>query len=205
MPQLVGQRCVLCEQRIMTILDGRFCKACSQAVHDSCAKSDNLPRSNSHCPACGGNPSLRLSPDFAAGGEKVKSAIKPTDLKSLDLDEVIEVPENVSLPKWARRLLSLFLLKNIKLSQLTVAGWLLVFLSVPVMVLIGFWLAWPLDQFLDTFGEPSALLIRAAGVIAAIPSILVGIALFFIGKWLLEKKLKISVTRKRSEFGNRGH
>jgi hypothetical protein len=69
MVQLVGQRCVVCMEGIRTILDGRFCRACSRAVHNSCAKSDGLPASRTHCPQCGGNPSLHLAPDFGAGGE----------------------------------------------------------------------------------------------------------------------------------------
>jgi hypothetical protein len=77
MVQLVGQRCVVCMEGIRTILDGCFCGACSRAVHNSCAKSDGLPASRTHCPQCGGNPSLHLAPDFGAGGEVVTSVEEP--------------------------------------------------------------------------------------------------------------------------------
>jgi hypothetical protein len=63
MSQLVGQRCIVCKQPIRVTSEGEFCSACAQAVHTSCARSDDFPASPTHCPQCGGNPSLRLAPD----------------------------------------------------------------------------------------------------------------------------------------------
>jgi hypothetical protein len=76
MTQLVGQRCVVCKEPIRTILDGCFCKACSQAVHNLCARSDGLPASPTHCPQCGGNLSLNVTPEVGAGGDGVQSTME---------------------------------------------------------------------------------------------------------------------------------
>jgi hypothetical protein len=61
--QLVGQRCIVCKEPIRVTSEGEFCSACAQAIHTSCARSDDFPVSPTHCPRCGGNPSLRLAPD----------------------------------------------------------------------------------------------------------------------------------------------
>src|SRR5436309_10272986 len=83
MTQLVGQKCILCKEPIRTILSGRFCSACSQAVHNSCARSDGLPASLTYCPQCGGNPSIPLNPDFGAGREAVASMKEPIGQEGL--------------------------------------------------------------------------------------------------------------------------
>jgi hypothetical protein len=49
MPQLVGQNCVHCGQRIAGELDARFCRGCGAPVHDRCAR----PGMGSGCPQCG--------------------------------------------------------------------------------------------------------------------------------------------------------
>ena len=82
MTQLVGQRCVVCKEPIRTTLDGCFCKGCSHAVHNSCARSDGSPASPTHCPQCGGNPSLHLAPDFGARGEAATSVKEPSPKQS---------------------------------------------------------------------------------------------------------------------------
>jgi hypothetical protein len=61
--QLVGQRCIVCKDPIRVTSEGEFCSACAQVVHTSCARSDDFPASPTHCPQCGGNPSLRLACD----------------------------------------------------------------------------------------------------------------------------------------------
>jgi hypothetical protein len=48
-PQLVGQKCARCGERISCDLDGRFCRACGAPVHDQCARPGEGPG----CPACG--------------------------------------------------------------------------------------------------------------------------------------------------------
>jgi hypothetical protein len=52
---------------------------CSQVVHHSCTKPDTLPASPTHCPHCGGNPSLDLRPDYSTGGLSYNRA-KGSDL-----------------------------------------------------------------------------------------------------------------------------
>lgn len=47
--QLVGQICTICERRISSDLDGRFCKGCASPVHNRCVR----PGSGTGCPSCG--------------------------------------------------------------------------------------------------------------------------------------------------------
>lgn len=85
MTQLVGHKCLLCQRRIFTVLDGMFCPKCHCAVHHACIKPDELPRSPIHCPSCGGNPSLVLPPNYSVDGPKddvgVIPAPVPVDLR----------------------------------------------------------------------------------------------------------------------------
>jgi membrane associated rhomboid family serine protease len=67
MAQLVGQRCVRCTKVIQSILDGDFCTQCGQAVHQQCKLPDSQSNTETHCSACGGDPSLSLAPDFGLG------------------------------------------------------------------------------------------------------------------------------------------
>ena len=55
MPQLVGSVCVICQQRIGSILEGKFCKRCDAAVHNSCVAPDAERAAEGHCPDCGAN------------------------------------------------------------------------------------------------------------------------------------------------------
>ncbi len=52
--QLVGEKCIMCEQRIATDLDGRFCKACRSPRHDVCVRRGEA----SGCPECGAPSSI---------------------------------------------------------------------------------------------------------------------------------------------------
>ena len=82
MVQLVGQRCVVCSKPISTILHGRFCQGCSRAVHNTCARPDNLAASRTHCPQCGGNPSIDLAPTWGHGTRAWASSKEPTGKQS---------------------------------------------------------------------------------------------------------------------------
>jgi hypothetical protein len=50
--QLVGQRCTLCQQRISTDLDGRFCRACGCPVHTDCVPAAGATPGGDGCPSC---------------------------------------------------------------------------------------------------------------------------------------------------------
>jgi hypothetical protein len=54
MEQLVGCTCVVCGQRISSILEGHFCSACGNAVHHDCNKPADAPADPERCPGCGG-------------------------------------------------------------------------------------------------------------------------------------------------------
>jgi len=118
---------------------------------------------------------------------RLRNAVSPR-MESMDnFDEIIYVPG----------------LANVKLSDLTWAGWLLILLCLPVMVLIGFELAGPAADVTDALRDSPRLVQRTALVgITLFPTLLVGILLFFAGKWLFETKLKIIVFWKRSKSGN---
>jgi len=53
MPQLVGAACVLCQKKVGSVLEGRFCDGCRHAVHDKCIKPEEERTGEGHCPACG--------------------------------------------------------------------------------------------------------------------------------------------------------
>src|SRR5438128_2376504 len=53
MPQLVGSVCVKCHERIGSILDGHFCRSCSQPVHEACVPREPLAKSSANCELCG--------------------------------------------------------------------------------------------------------------------------------------------------------
>lgn len=56
MTQLVGSRCVICDERIKSALGAMFCAECGNPVHEQCQK-DFSPKENSgRCPRCGGQP-----------------------------------------------------------------------------------------------------------------------------------------------------
>ena len=53
MPQLVGQLCCICNERIGAERDGRFCASCQSPVHDACVPTIALGENPSACPECG--------------------------------------------------------------------------------------------------------------------------------------------------------
>lgn len=70
MRQLVGSICVLCRKRIGSIIEGHFCRACSQPVHEACLPRERPLESPGHCTECGA--SAAVSAPFAEvtkGGE----------------------------------------------------------------------------------------------------------------------------------------
>jgi hypothetical protein len=70
LPQLVGMSCAICAERIGSEIDGRFCDACGNPIHDQCSKTPPGPATNedvvsageaSECPRCGSNPATTVS------------------------------------------------------------------------------------------------------------------------------------------------
>src|SRR5687767_13156141 len=64
MAQLVGQRCIRCAEVIGSILEAEWCAGCKKPVHRHCKTSDGQPQTRTHCPRCGADPSMELSPDY---------------------------------------------------------------------------------------------------------------------------------------------
>ena len=51
MPQLVGATCAICQQRIGSVLEGKFCSACDSPVHTKCSQPG--AGSDGKCSTCG--------------------------------------------------------------------------------------------------------------------------------------------------------
>jgi len=73
MAQLVGSVCVLCQRRIGSILEGHFCRACSQSIHEACLKPKGLAQSAGHCTECGSPVVATRVPNDHNGPEKGRS------------------------------------------------------------------------------------------------------------------------------------
>ena len=56
MPQLVGETCVVCHERISDAYNAGFCKNCGNAVHEDCLTAKPVAASDDRCSVCGGNP-----------------------------------------------------------------------------------------------------------------------------------------------------
>ncbi len=56
MLQLVGRNCVLCQGRISNDLDSRFCMACENPVHNTCAQNASGAAQVGCCGSCGAPP-----------------------------------------------------------------------------------------------------------------------------------------------------
>ena len=50
--QLVGETCVVCGQRIGSIVDADFCKGCGNPLHHECLSSQSIEGTDG-CPRCG--------------------------------------------------------------------------------------------------------------------------------------------------------
>jgi len=55
MPQLVGETCAICHERITAAYNARFCKECGNAVHDGCLTAKAVAASDGRCSVCGGD------------------------------------------------------------------------------------------------------------------------------------------------------
>ena len=66
MRQMVGAACGRCHQVIESVVDGRFCPECGNAVHNDCQAQvpDTSPASG--CAACNGDLNSDLAREFAA-------------------------------------------------------------------------------------------------------------------------------------------
>jgi len=67
--QLVGQKCVLCGERISSIVEGRFCSACDASVHDKCAAPS---MEGGRCSTCGA-PAAFVAQALKREGELLQS------------------------------------------------------------------------------------------------------------------------------------
>jgi hypothetical protein len=56
MRQLVGESCVLCRQRIGSIVEGQFCPSCGCPVHRKCMRPGPEPDAGPACDSCGAGP-----------------------------------------------------------------------------------------------------------------------------------------------------
>lgn len=56
MPQLVGTTCVICDQRIASVMGAGFCDKCGNPRHDECQDKFTLQGNAHGCDKCGGDP-----------------------------------------------------------------------------------------------------------------------------------------------------
>jgi hypothetical protein len=54
MSQLVNSLCVVCRERIESIIDGHICAACGVPLHEWCARPPETPDARKTCPICRG-------------------------------------------------------------------------------------------------------------------------------------------------------
>lgn len=54
--QVVGLKCLRCQQRIGSVLEGSFCNTCDSPVHTQCARPES---SAGLCPACGSEATVK--------------------------------------------------------------------------------------------------------------------------------------------------
>lgn len=55
MQQLVGSACVICQQRIGSVVEGGFCEGCHGAVHNRCMQPQSAQLAEGRCSVCGAN------------------------------------------------------------------------------------------------------------------------------------------------------
>lgn len=73
MPQLVGKKCAVCDERISSVLEGEFCNACSNPVHLKCKKTTDSALSPQTCLTCGSSRLLTTT----SGGQRNESSQPP--------------------------------------------------------------------------------------------------------------------------------
>ena len=74
MAQLVGQLCVLCHERIGSILDGQFCLSCGCPIHEACAIARQ--RLEGTCAACSA-PVVRTAPRHEVAEQRATAQSGP--------------------------------------------------------------------------------------------------------------------------------
>ena len=79
MSQVVGKNCVICAKRINSILEGKFCPACTHPVHMDCTLAD-VPKAESRCNVCGGpiTPSVKAGVSPPRSGDREGSGVLAT-------------------------------------------------------------------------------------------------------------------------------
>jgi hypothetical protein len=60
MPQLVGSKCVTCQQSIPSVMDGAFCPRCGNPAHKLCLECARTALEGK-CEICGGDPNHPLA------------------------------------------------------------------------------------------------------------------------------------------------
>ncbi|MFT3878650.1 MAG: hypothetical protein QM703_03205 [Gemmatales bacterium] len=58
--QLIGEMCLVCQKRIASTLEGRFCEICGCGVHNKCARPQSSEVTGNNCSGCGGDPRTRI-------------------------------------------------------------------------------------------------------------------------------------------------
>lgn len=89
MPQLVGQKCVLCQHQINSILEGKFCNLCGNPHHHRCRKlSEEGPR-RSICALCGGHVDHRVGSEVLEERERNLKKNKPSFIQIFNIFLII--------------------------------------------------------------------------------------------------------------------
>jgi len=80
MDQIVGRACAICNERIATVLDGRFCTTCHAAVHKECARPE--PEREGTCASCGApRDAMTWRKPAAVPGRAPGGKVSPADWK----------------------------------------------------------------------------------------------------------------------------
>ncbi|HQR06337.1 MAG TPA: hypothetical protein PLN21_05920 [Gemmatales bacterium] len=58
--QLIGEMCLVCQKRIASTIEGRFCDICGCGVHNKCVKPQPPEIAGTNCSGCGGDPRTRI-------------------------------------------------------------------------------------------------------------------------------------------------
>jgi hypothetical protein len=77
MKQLVGLPCTLCQQRIDSIIEGRFCEGCGRPVHDACIRP--AAAAPGGCPSCGAAPHPPAGEGQPVGGRPAHPGARATE------------------------------------------------------------------------------------------------------------------------------
>ena len=86
MQQLVNSKCVLCQQRIGSIVEGSFCKGCGGPVHKRCIRPETAATSEDRCAFCGSD-----RPEIVVPSHKAKPTVDAPRRKRRLLFVVIAV------------------------------------------------------------------------------------------------------------------